>query len=225
MKDLTRWGFDKKVCNADKLDKIWDLLEGKVTVRDVGFGRFIVWEDDAITDEVKELQKGLTKKWYTYSNYKIEELKYLNGRGMPESEFLKKKEEYEKKEAAKKKKAEERKKKQAIKENSDRGIYGIYCNDKLIYIGKTNVSFEARFKQHKEAVESKSTIQFLYKYIVQQKEQNNAEITMKPLVNIKELKVKGKITNRDIEAMELALIDLYKPICNIQGVKQDYEFS
>lgn len=216
MKDLTRWGFDKNVYNADKLDKIWDLLEGKVTVRNDGFGSFIVWEDDAITDEIKELQKGLTKKWYTYSNYKIEELKYLNGRGMPESEFLKLKEEYEKK------KAEERKKKQAIKENSDRGVYGIYCNDRLIYIGKTNVSFETRFKQHKEAIESKSTIQFLYKYIVQQ---NNAEITMKPLVNIKELKVKGKITNRDIEAMELAFIDLYKPICNIQGVKQDYEFS
>ena len=42
MKDLTRWGFDKNVYNADKLDKIWDLLEGKVTVRDAGFGRFIV---------------------------------------------------------------------------------------------------------------------------------------------------------------------------------------
>lgn len=125
----------------------------------------------------------------------------------------------------KRKKTEERKKKQAIKENSDRGIYGIYCNNKLIYIGKTNVSFEIRFKQHKEAVESKSTTQFLYKYIIQQKEQNNAEIIMKPLVNVKELKVKGKINNRDIEAMELALIDLYKPICNIQGIKQDYEFS
>ena len=27
------------------------------------------------------------------------------------------------------------------------------------------------------------------------------------------------------EAMELALIQLYQPICNIQGIKQDYEFT
>ena len=50
-------------------------------------------------------------------------------------------------------------------------------------------------------------------------------ITLKPLINIKDLKVKGIIRNRDIEAMELALIQLYQPICNIQGIKQDYEFT
>lgn len=224
MKELTAWGFDKNVCNSDKLDKIYDLLVGKLTVRDYGEGRFLVWEDDAITDEVKALQSKLSKKWYNYANYKNKSLKYIHG-GMSESEFLKKKEEYEKKEAIKKKKAEERKKKQAIKENSDRGIYGIYCNNKLIYIGKTNVDFKTRFQQHKEAVDNKSTVQFLYKYIVQQKAENDAEIIMKPLINVKELKVKGSINNRDIEAMELALISLYKPICNIQGVKQEYEFT
>ena len=138
MKELTAWDFDKNVCNSDKLDKIYDLLVGKLTVRDYGEGRFLVWEDDAITDEVKALQSKLSKKWYNYANYKNKSLKYIHG-GMSESEFLKKKEEYEKKETTKKKKAEERKKKQAIKENSDRGIYGIYCNNKLIYIGKTNV--------------------------------------------------------------------------------------
>ena len=69
MKELTPWGFDKNVCNSDKLDKIYDLLAGKLTIRNYGEGRFMVWEDGAITDEIIALQSQLSKKWYTYSNY------------------------------------------------------------------------------------------------------------------------------------------------------------
>lgn len=224
MKITTKWGFSTSIRNWQTLDKIFDLLEGKISTKKIGLRNYLVYEDGAITDEILELEKQLTKKWYSYKSYTHPE---LNFRGKPcsEDEFLKLKEQYEKEEERYKKQELERQKKQAIKENSDRGVYGIYCNDELIYIGKTNVSFKTRFSQHLEAINSKSTAQFLYKYIVQQKEKNNAEITMKSLVNVKELKVNGKINNRDIEAMELALIDLYKPICNIQGVKQDYEFS
>ena len=208
---LSRWGFDKKIKNVDKLDQIYDLIEGKCTIEKLGFWNYVVYEDDAIIKEIEELQKGLTKKWYSYVNHS-KEFKRVK-KVMSKTEYLKEKKLFEEREKIEKNKE---------KESLDKGIYGIYYDNKLIYIGKTNVSFKTRFKQHEEAIKNKSTTQYLYKYINQLKEK---EIIMKPLVNVKELKVKGKINNRDIEAMELALIDLYKPICNIQGIKQDYEFS
>lgn len=47
------------------------------------------------------------------------------------------------------------------------------------------------------------------------------------LINVKHFKIENisDITNRDIEAIELALIQLNKPICNIQGIKQNYKFT
>ena len=47
---------------------------------------------------------------------------------------------------------------------------------------------------------------------------NGNDVRLKPIINVKELNTSNKISNRDIEAMELALIHLYQPKCNIQGV-------
>ena len=53
----------------------------------------------------------------------------------------------------------------------------------------------------------------------------NVKIELKSIIDIKDLKVQGNVRSRDIEAMELALIQLYKPVCNIQGVIQEYKFT
>lgn len=224
--ELSRWGFSKNIQGVEYLDKIYDLLEGELTVCWLKGKQCIVWKDGAITEEVSKLRGHLGKPWYSYKNYR---LNISPSMGMSESNYLKEKEKEEAEIAERNKRQEEkrlaREKKQQKKANVDRGIYGIYCNDKLVYIGKTDVDFETRFKQHKYAVESGSTSQYLYKYLIMMKKDEGCVITLKPLVNVKNLKVKGTIRNRDIEAMELALIQLYQPICNIQGIKQDYEFT
>lgn len=45
---------------------------------------------------------------------------------------------------------------------------------------------------------------------------------MKPLIAIEELKVDNGVSPRDIKAMELALITLYQPICNVEGIYTNY---
>ena len=223
---LSKWGFRKSIFGVENLDKIYDLLEGKLTVYRLRGRQCMVWKDGAITDEIKQLSIKLGKPWYSYKNYKFNISPSI---GMSESNYLKEKAKEEAEKAEYDRIQEEkrlaREKKQQKKANADRGIYGIYCNDKLVYIGKTDVDFETRFKQHKYALESGSNSQYLYKYLSMMKRDEGCVITLKPLVNVKDLKVKGTIRNRDIEAMELALIQLYQPICNIQGIKQDYEFT
>lgn len=220
--DLTKHGFDSKVSNVKHLEAIFDLIEGKWKIYRMGHKCYFVYDDDIFTPELKAHQAHLSKKFWSYRNYKIKDKIWC---GCSVSEFKKEVEIYEKELEEKRKKEEKIQKKQMKKVNADRGIYGIYCNNKLIYIGKTDVDFETRFKQHKYAVESGSTSQYLYKYLGKMKRDEGCVITLKPLVNIKDLKVKGTIRNRDIEAMELALIQLYQSICNIQGIKQDYEFT
>lgn len=96
------------------------------------------------------------------------------------------------------------------------GIYGIYVNETIVYIGKTETSFQKRFTQHKHNTLSIDSPMPLYSYLRQQISQGHS-IHLKPLITIEDLQIDGKLTSRDIKAMELALIDLYKPICNIQG--------
>ena len=96
------------------------------------------------------------------------------------------------------------------------GIYGIYVDEKIVYIGKTETSFQRRFTQHKHHTLSVDSSMPLYNYLRQQMAQGHS-INLKPLISIEDLQVDGKLTSRDIKMMELALIDLYKPICNVQG--------
>lgn len=108
-------------------------------------------------------------------------------------------------------------------QEKDRGIYGLYQNGKLIYIGKTIRSFEERIKEHSDVINGrveKPQGMILYNLI-----QPEDTITWEILLNIKDLKVEGKISNRDLEAIELGLISIYKPKGNWQGVKGNYRFS
>lgn len=51
------------------------------------------------------------------------------------------------------------------------------------------------------------------------------DIEFRPLIRVKDIKVEGELTTRDIESMELALITLYQPVGNYQGVKNNYVFN
>lgn len=103
------------------------------------------------------------------------------------------------------------------------GIYGIYVNNILIYIGKTTTSFKARFQQHKYFMNVEKNKDYLYQ-ILKCAKQNNQTITLKPLIVVEDLKVQYPIKDRDLDAMELALITLYKPQCNIEGRIKNYRF-
>lgn len=105
-------------------------------------------------------------------------------------------------------------------EQKNSGIYGIYVENKLVYIGKTTVNFRTRFLQYKRNVLDGEDSK-LYNYL-RKCHESGAQIIMKPLIAVEELKVDRGITARDIKAMELALITLYQPICNVEGIYTNY---
>lgn len=105
-----------------------------------------------------------------------------------------------------------------------RGIYGIYIDDKLIYIGKTNKSFKERFQQHKYNMNDTTNLTYLYR-LLRSAKQLNKNIQLKPIIIVEDLIIKDniKITERDIKMMELALITLYQPEANIEGRLTPYQ--
>ena len=216
---LSKHGFNIDIKNVQHLDAIYELVQGKYTFQKIGYKEYVVFNDSILNDErIKEHQKYLYKKFYTYKC-----INWNNDDALFASEYLKKKQSYEGEQRRKELKNKQQTNKEKRRMLSNRGIYGIYCNNKLIYIGKTNVSFEQRFKQHKDAIDNNEPKQSLHTYIIKAK-QNGAVIEMKPIINILDLKVKGNITDRDLQAMELALIQLYQPICNVEGINKQYEF-
>ena len=217
---LSKYGFNIEIKNVEHLDAIYELVQGRYSFQKIGYKEYVVFNDNVLSDErIKEHQKFLYKKFYTYKC-----INWNNDDALMASEYLIKKKEYDKEQEQKKRRQSQKISKEKKREQSNRGIYGIYCNDKLIYIGKTNVSFEARFKQHKDAIEQNAPEIGVHNYIIKAK-QSGAIIIMKPLINVLDLNVKGKITDRDIQAMELALIQLYQPKCNVQGISKEYVFK
>ena len=103
---------------------------------------------------------------------------------------------------------------------SNGGIYAIYKNDELFYIGSTMRDFSIRFKEHLEKIKIKSNELHLYSLINQED-----DISFSPLIYIKDLKIETKITRRDLECMELALIHLYKPKGNLAGNTCKFRFK
>lgn len=105
-----------------------------------------------------------------------------------------------------------------------KGIYGIYIDDKLIYIGETNKSFKERFQQHKYNMNDPSNLTYLYR-ILRSAKQLNKNIQLKPIIVVEDLIINDnmKITERDIKMMELALITLYQPEANIEGRLTPYQ--
>lgn len=99
------------------------------------------------------------------------------------------------------------------------GIYGIYENGELVYIGMTMRPFEDRWKEHQERIEKGSNELALYNLI-----DANAKIEFKKLLEVDKMDSNDKITKRDLQAMEFALIQEHRPKYNFAGRTQPYRF-
>lgn len=100
------------------------------------------------------------------------------------------------------------------------GIYGIYENNELVYIGMTMRNFQIRWNEHLENIKEQTNKLPLYRLI-----NPNNQITFKILLNKKYMFSNSEITRRDLEAMEFALIQEHKPKYNFSGRTQEYRFS
>ena len=108
---------------------------------------------------------------------------------------------------------------------SGKGVYGIFIDDELVYIGSTTSSFRNRFDGHLKAVQGKRKRQLVHYGIIDAKLRGQ-HIEMKILINVDILHYKGKrIDGRDIQAMEYALILQHKPKYNVQGVTEQFIFN
>ena len=103
---------------------------------------------------------------------------------------------------------------------SEGGIYGIYENDELVYIGMTMRNFQIRWNEHLENIKEQTSELLLYHLI-----NPDNKITFKILLNKKYMFSNSEITRRDLEAMEFALIQEHQPKYNFAGRNQPYRFS
>ena len=103
------------------------------------------------------------------------------------------------------------------------GIYGIYLDNILIYIGKTTISFRQRFQQHINRYKTDDS--YLHSLMHKAKE-NGKNIEFKPLIIIEDLQIANgvKINERDLNSMELALITIYQPVGNVEGRLKPYKY-
>lgn len=103
------------------------------------------------------------------------------------------------------------------------GIYAIKADDEILYIGMALTDLQSRYKQHKTGMKMEPN-KHLYA-IMRQKKEEGCYVHFTPLIKIKELYTNGTIDERELEAMELALIHVYQPIGNIEGIDKKYIFS
>ena len=104
------------------------------------------------------------------------------------------------------------------------GIYGIYVNDELVYIGKTMKGFGERFNNHKYYIKHPDKGGSMYKDLSLLKEAGN-HIYMKPLVIIEELKTNRRLTDSEVKAIELSFIYIFKPKYNEEGLIRKYNLD
>ena len=104
------------------------------------------------------------------------------------------------------------------------GIYGIYADDELIYIGSTIRSFEERFNEHKVNLMNGSKELKVYDLIRQEKLVGK-KIELKIILNCANIKVDRKLTLEDIESMELGFISYFKPRGNMAGIYVPFKYK
>ena len=113
--------------------------------------------------------------------------------------------------------------------NECTGIYGIYVNDELVYIGKTTQSFQKRFYQHKHLIDfpDDSETQYDMYYELAVARAQGRTVQLRPLIIAEYVPYDSlySITNRDLESMEFALIYCYRPRYNICGTKKPYKYT
>lgn len=109
------------------------------------------------------------------------------------------------------------------------GIYGLYVDNELVYIGKTTQSFQKRFLQHKHNMDypEDSETQYDMYYELAVARAKGSCIQLRPLIIAEYIPYDSlyELTNRDLESMEFALIWNYRPRYNIKGIKQPYKYT
>ena len=140
------------------------------------------------------------------------------------NEIKKRKAESEKrkKEIEKIKKEQESKRKKLNKKkenkNGHRGVYGIYIDNELVYVGMTNRDFKIRWNEHKECVKNPEIRNSQQNYLYKAMRENKFEF--KVLCEALPFN-----TEKDIKCMEYALITFNKPKYNYCGVVVDYNWN
>lgn len=217
-------------CIKERIEFYWNMIgdnyrvEIQPSIKDTKC-RLIVLSNE-LYDKIKEdttfgrySGKEFIRKWLQARGRKYaDKLFYII---YPEREYQREKENMER--WCRKLQEKPSPKKEELNKDSSRGVYGIYQEGKLIYIGMTTRSFKERWNEHKVIIEgerNKPEGMILYDII----EKNQDKIEFRALIDVTKVKVSSRLTNRDIKAMELALITLYHPEGNYQGVRKDYEF-
>lgn len=100
------------------------------------------------------------------------------------------------------------------------GVYGIYLDNKLIYIGSTIRSFEKRLKEHNKNLQQNNKMP-LYNYI---RRFPNVQLEMRPMIVLQFLQTRQEVNLERLGWMELALISCFRPKCNINGLKSNFVF-
>lgn len=100
------------------------------------------------------------------------------------------------------------------------GVYGMYENGQLVYIGMTMRPFEKRWQEHIEGIQNQSSDLYFY-----QKINPESKIEFKILIDVSKMKANKPITRINIESMEHGLIYMLKPKYNYAGRTVEYRYS
>lgn len=104
-----------------------------------------------------------------------------------------------------------------------KGVYGIFEDDELIYVGETMRSFEIRMNEHNKLMQKGDSCNLMYKYI--QKKFKEKKFFMRPLVEVDvRVNANKKITRDEVCAMELGFITCFRPRFNRAGKDVWYRF-
>ena len=106
----------------------------------------------------------------------------------------------------------------------DKGVYGIFEGEELIYIGETMRNFETRMREHNQAMNNKSSISKMYKYINENFEEK--KFYMRPLVELGiRMWVDRPLTQAEVYAIELGFITCFRPKFNRAGETSVYRMK
>lgn len=92
------------------------------------------------------------------------------------------------------------------------GVYGMYRNGELIYVGMTMRNFKQRWKEHQGYIKNKSHVLNVYDLI-----KENDIIEFKILVDAKKLENGIPLSEREVKAIERSYILRYSPIGNVEN--------
>ena len=102
------------------------------------------------------------------------------------------------------------------------GIYGLYADNKLLYIGSTRETFKHRLQGHNSVLKKENHTNALYSYLKYNDDKKS--LTMKPFVIFDYVRTNKAIDAEACGWMELGLISSFRPRFNQKGLKEIFIF-